>query len=228
MKPKLLAPILLACAAFLAGCAAPARVEQMAVSGQPAQRVAESPLRGNVAVRDVTGGKETNPMWMSNVSSGEFAQAIEQSLRAVGLLATNRQASPFQLTAHLQSLEQPAFGLDMTVTASVNYVLVERASGKDVFQKTVTAPYTAKFSDAFAGVERLKLANEGAIRVNITQLIDELFRLKPETLGIAPASTAPAASREDRLRELKKLYDTGLITQDVYLERQKAILEGAK
>jgi hypothetical protein len=207
---------------LISGCATPARVDQMTVSGQPTQRVAETPLRDNVAVRDVTGGQETNPMWKSNVSSGEFALAIEGSLRTVGLLALNRQAGRFMLTAHLQSLEQPVFGLDMTVTASVNYSVVERATGKEVFQKTVVAPYTAKFGDAFVAVERLKLANEGAIRTNISQLIDELFRLKID--GVAIEQGAPQ-SREEKLKELKRLSNAGLITNDVYLERQKEILE---
>jgi hypothetical protein len=33
-----------------------------------------------------------------------------------------------------------------------------------------------------------------------------------------------AASKEERLRELKHLYDEGLVTDDVYRDRQKAIL----
>ena len=213
------------CVALISGCAAPARVDQMTVSGQPEQRIAATPLRENVAVRDVTGGRETNPMWMSNVSSNEFSQAIEGSMRTVGLLAPNRQAARYMLSAHLTSLDQPFIGLDMTVTASVKYSVVESASGKEIFQKTVIAPYTAKFSDAFAGVERLKLANEGAIRTNITQLIDDLFRLKIE--GVAIEQSAPQ-SREEQLKELKRLSDSGLITNDVYLERQKAILNNSK
>jgi hypothetical protein len=222
MKVRIIWSALLILVALISGCATPARVDQMIVSGQPAQRVAETPLRGNVAVRDVTGGQETNPMWKSNVSSSEFALAIEGSLRAAGMLAPNRQAGRFMLTAHLQGLEQPVLGIDMTVTASVNYSMVERATGKEVFQKTLATPYTAKFSDAFAGVERLKLANEGAIRTNISQLIDELSRLKIEGIAIEQGSTQ---SREEKLKELKRLNDAGLITNDVYLERQKAILE---
>jgi len=211
----------------LSGCASPARVDQMVTSGQPAQRVAPTALRGNVALNDVTGGKETNPMWVSNVGSSEFSQALEGSLRTVGLLAPNRQAGRFTLTAHLQSLEQPMFGLDMTVTASVNYVVVERATGKEVFQRTIAPPYTAKWGDAFVGVERLKLANEGAIRTNISQLIDELFNLKIEAVAIDTSSpkTNVTLTSEEQLTELKRLNDAGLITKDVYLERQKAILE---
>ena len=38
--------------------------------------------------------------------------------------------------------------------------------------------------------------------------------------GYSPAAT----SREERLRELKHLYEEGLVTDDVYRDRQKAIL----
>jgi len=42
---------------------------------------------------------------------------------------------------------------------------------------------------------------------------------------VIPASEAPAvSSKEARLRELKHLYDAGLVTDDVYRDRQKAIL----
>jgi outer membrane murein-binding lipoprotein Lpp len=222
--------VLLVSVFLLVGCASPARVDQMMTSGQPTQRVEQTPLRGNVAVKEVTGGKETNPMWMSNVGSNEFTQALEGSLRTVGLLAPNRQEGRFSLTAHLQRLDQPMFGLDMTVTAAVDYVVVERSTGKSIFQKTIAVPYTAKFGDAFVGVERLKLANEGAVRTSISQLIDELFQLKIEDISIAvsPLNTKLTQTGEDQLKELKRLNDAGLITKDVYLERQKAILEKSK
>ena len=42
----------------------------------------------------------------------------------------------------------------------------------------------------------------------------------------ANASTLTASeSREDQLRELKRLHDAGLITQEVFVERQRKILE---
>jgi hypothetical protein len=78
------------------------------------------------------------------------------------------------LLADLQRLKQPVFGFNMKVTAVVNYQLRERSSGMPVFQTEVTTPYTAEMSEAFLGVERLKLANEGAIRENIEHLILEL------------------------------------------------------
>lgn len=218
----LLVPTLIGVLA-LAGCAAPARVDQMVASVQPSQRVNQSPLKNSVAVADVTGGKETNPMWKSNVGSAEFSEALDGSLRAAGLLAPSRQGGLYTLTAHLENLDQPAFGgFNMTVSAFVRYTVVERKTGKTVFNRTISPPYTATMGDAVLGVTRLKLANEGAVRTNISQLIDELLALKIEGVTVAPSVEAA----EEKLKELKRLKDAGLITNDVYLERQKVILNG--
>jgi len=164
---------------FLGGCATPARVDQMTVAS-PAVAPASVPeaLRQNVAVKDVTGGQETNPLWTSQVSSSEFERALEASLRAATLLQPNRQGGRYMLSAQLDKLDQPFIGISMTVTATVLYMLVERSTLKTVWEKTITTPYTASFGDAIIGVERLKLANEGAVRTNIAALIAELLRLK--------------------------------------------------
>jgi hypothetical protein len=42
--------------------------------------------------------------------------------------------------------------------------------------------------------------------------------------ALPPAGAANAASKEARLRELKHFYDEGLVTEDVYRDRQRAIL----
>lgn len=177
MTKRILALIAVAIPLFLTGCAAPARIDQMVSVAAPQQRVAQTPLRANVAVREVSGGKETNPMWVSNVGNSEFEQALEGSLRDAGLLSAGKQAGKYTLIAHLENVEQPMMGLAMTVTATVSYSLVERATGKEVINRRITLPYTAAFSSAFAGTERLRLANEGAVRVNIGKMIEELFAL---------------------------------------------------
>ena len=181
---KLLVPVLLCITFILTGCATPARMEQMVAPVQPAQRVVKTPLRDNVAVTEVTGGKETNPMCMSNVSSGEFERALETSLRDVGLLSNGKQAGKYVLVANMEKLDQPFIGISMTVTASVQYTVIDRASRKEIFSRTIAIPYTASFGDAFLGTERLKMANEGAIRVNIAALINELFSLKLDAIAI--------------------------------------------
>lgn len=169
---------------LLSGCAAPARTDQMTAQTSPAQRIAETPMRNNVAVNDVSGGKETNPMWMSNVGNSEFEQALEGSLREAGLLSAGKQAGKYLLTAHMQKVEQPMFGASMTVTVTVNYVLMERASRKEVLNRTVSLPFTAAWNSSFIGTERLRLANEGAIRVNIGKIIDEIFAIRADQVVV--------------------------------------------
>lgn len=168
---------------LLAGCATPARIDHMSATSSAQHRTVETPLRNNLAIKDVTGGTETNPMWVSKVSSSDFEKALEASLRSAGLLA-DRQAGDFVLTADLTKLEQPFIGLDMTVTSSVRYMVVQRSSGKTVFDRTVTTPFTAKLSDALIAIERLKLANEGAIRTNIGELLSQLMDLKIEGVAL--------------------------------------------
>jgi len=147
---------------------------------QAKSAIATSALRGQIAVKEVTGGRETNPMWVSNVGSSDFERALESSLNRAGLLATSRMGSRYTLTAHILKLDQPLMGASLTVTATVQYTLVERQSQRTVFDRPISASYTAKWSDAFLGVERLKLANEGAARENISRLIDNLASLPVE------------------------------------------------
>ena len=184
MKKLTIASLLIISAVLMTGCASPARVNEMTTSASAAQRIANTPMRNNVAVREVTGGKDTNPMWMSNIGGSEFEQALESSLRDAGLLSSGKQAGKYTLTVHMEKVEQPMFGASMTVTATVNYSLVERASGKEVFNRTIALPFTAAWNSSFIGTERLRLANEGAIRVNIGKIIDELFAVRVDAVAL--------------------------------------------
>ena len=166
--------------ALLGGCATGARVENMEVAGQPAQRIAPTPLRQQIAVGEVSGANEDNRLWQSIVGNAEFASALKNSLRATGLLAAG-PAAHYTLSAQLIEIDQPFVGINMTVSAKVSYTVIEQSSGKMLWQQTLVTPYTALFGDSLYGLERLRLANEGAIRSNLSQLIDALFRL-----GIGP------------------------------------------
>ncbi len=172
--------------ASLVGCAAPARIEQMTTTSSMATRAKaeSSALRQSVGVKEVTGGKETNPMWISNVGSSEFEQALEASLKDVGLLAPIKPAAKYHLIANLEKLEQPMIGFSMTVTSSVRYMLVDVASKKTVYEKSVVVPYTASVSDAFVGTERLRLANEGSIKANIQQIIDDMIAFRADGVTV--------------------------------------------
>ena len=162
--------------AVLAGCATPAAVEQMAVSLPVTQT--NPALKNSVAVAEVTGGRETNPMWTSQVSSDAFRNALEQSLQNAGMFNKIVAGSKYQLTADLTRLDQPMMGFDMTVSSTVRYSLIETQTRKEVYARVIQISYTAKMSDAFIGSQRLKLANEGSVKANIESFVNDLIALK--------------------------------------------------
>ncbi|MEY2862522.1 MAG: hypothetical protein RLY58_229 [Pseudomonadota bacterium] len=184
MKKQLLAITVIS--ALVTGCAAPARVDQMTSTKIPSANAQAAALKSSIQIQPVTGGKATNPLWTSQVSSEAFQSALSASLNSAGLLGTT--TAPYTLDSKLVSLKQPKIGLDMTVTATVDYQLMNTSSKAAVFKKTIITPYTATVGDAFVGTERLKLANEGAIRKNIEEIIDVLLnaKLQDGQISVAP------------------------------------------
>jgi len=161
---------------LMAGCAAPARFDQMSVYTSAQQT--NPALKGGVGVADVTGGKDTNPGWKSEVSSDAFRRALELSFENSGLLSRILAGSKYRLTADLIKLDQPFAGIDMTVTSTVRYSLADASSLKEVYGRTAQVSFTAKFSDSPLGAERLRIANEGAVKENIKLLLNDLASLK--------------------------------------------------
>lgn len=133
----------------------------------------QSKLFEAVTVAPVNGGKKTNPLWTSEVSNEDFAEALRQSFAAHAMLATD--SGDYRLDAELVKLKQPVMGIDMSVTSDVKYTLTNTATGAVVFEDVISKKYTAKMSDAFVGVKRLQLANEGSIKSNISALIETMI-----------------------------------------------------
>lgn len=165
--------LILAVACFTAlasGCATQATSQAMTVlpGGLSANPNAE--LRGRITVTDVSGGKETNPLWVSQVGNLEFRKALEQSLALSGFLA--KSGTPqLSLSAELVSLDQPVIGLTFDVTSVVNYKLHR---DNTIEQIPITATGSASFSDSWVGSERMRIANERSIKKNIEELIRKL------------------------------------------------------
>ena len=159
--------------AVVAACASPARMNAMIPERSADTLISEnSPLAEAITIAKVDGGSETNPLWMSEVGNPEFRAALESSLANHAMLA--KGPGKYRLDVTLSKLDQPFSGIDMTVTASVRYRLLDQTTNAPVYEELITQPYTASFGDAFLGVERLRLANEGAIRVNIATFLKEL------------------------------------------------------
>ena len=130
-------------------------------------------------VVQVTGGSESNSMGASQISSADFASAIQTSIAQSGLFAKLAPAADadYEIDVHIVRLTQPTFGLSFTVTMEADWSLVLRSQKKTVWEKAITSTFTATVSDAFAGVKRLRLANEGAAKKNIEDAITQISAL---------------------------------------------------
>lgn len=140
-------------------------------------------MKHNLQVSEVQGGEETNPLWTSEIGDAEFQGALKQSLNNAGLLSQGD--APYSLRATLLRVDQPLFGLDFEVTSEVEYVLVDNSSDRELFRETLRTPYTAGIGDAFIGIKRLRLANEGSARENISALLKRLAALNIETKQVS-------------------------------------------
>lgn len=154
----------------LGGCATSATSQAMTVQPQAAA-VVNPKLKSAIRVSAVTGGKDTNPLWTSQVDNDGFKKALEDSLAIAGYLAAPNANAPYALTADLKELDQPLFGLTFDVKSSVVYKLSGNGAAKEM---PVATTGTAGVSDAFVAIERLRLANERSIQENIKALLKEL------------------------------------------------------
>jgi len=164
--------VTIAALAWLCGCATSADPARMAVGPITADNDFPQPLRHSMCVRSVTGGEETNPLWVSKVDNDGFRSALAASMEKAGLIAAG-DVCKYHVDANLLGLSQPIMGFDLEVTSHVNYKVYDSA-GQPILLETISAPYNAKFSEAFAAVVRLQRANEGSIRASISQFLEKL------------------------------------------------------
>jgi hypothetical protein len=155
---------------YLVGCATPASQQAMTIGISDVPTQLNPNLKNGLSVVGVTGGKETSPLWTSQVDNSGFRSALEQSLLAVGYL-TSTNNSKFKVEAELIELKQPFMGLNFDVVSTVKYKISNQI-GTEVFP--ITATGTATFSDSAIGIERLRIANEKSIKENIKQFIQKI------------------------------------------------------
>jgi hypothetical protein len=174
MKRMKISVLALALAAALAGCATPATYQAMTVQPGPQASAPNPKLKGQVEIAAITGGKDTNPLWTSQVDNDNFKKALSDSLAIAGYQPVSGQPGKYRLSAELKELDQPLMGLTFDVKSSILYTL-EAADGS-VSKRTipVNATGTAGVSDAFVAIERLRIANERSILENIKRLLKEL------------------------------------------------------
>lgn len=173
MSRYFVATALLGWAILGLGCATPAKPSAMI----PASYELTGRHSFSVSVSG-EGGKKTNPLWTSEISTEDFVSAVESSLRGSGVFSSvlHGEQGDYKLHVTLALVDKPLIGFSLTVRISSRWTLTDR-TGKIVFDDFVRSEHTATTKDAFAAVERLRLANEGAARKNIQLGIERLSKL---------------------------------------------------
>jgi len=185
--------LVVASSLLLAGCATPVASDRIKAESLTLQN--HHPFSVSVSV---AGGRETNPLWVSEVSNDAFAQAIRDSIASSGLFrSVVSSGEEYSLAVEITKVSEPGFGIDMTYNLTANWVLTRLADQKIMLQEEVAASHTATMGDAFIGAVRWKLAEEGAARANIEDGLTRISQLKlaepaKPVIASAPVIIPPA------------------------------------
>lgn len=133
------------------------------------------PRPGSLAleVREVRGGRGTDPMASPQISAPEFADALSQSFRRVGILAPDG-ASALAVEADLLRLDSPGKTNESPAYITVAYQVFRPGQAEPVFRTTIRSGYVVPMRAAPTGVGRIRVALEGAARKNIAALLGQL------------------------------------------------------
>lgn len=126
----------------------------------------------------VAGGSETSALGKSQISNDAFQQAIVASIEKNKTFSSVVKGAngDYRLAVTVVSLDQPSFGFSFTVNMEAAWSL-KKADGTVVMQESIKSEGKAGATEAFAGVERLRLANEAAARNNIAAGLGKLGAL---------------------------------------------------
>ncbi len=115
----------------------------------------------------------------SNIADEDLKAAIESSITQNKVFKTVVQgaAADYDLMVTIVRLDKPMFGLSFNVEMEATWVLVKQSDRSIAFKQGIKSSHTATFSDAAAGVTRLRLAVEGAAKKNIEQGLKAIANL---------------------------------------------------
>lgn len=158
---------------LLGGCAAPAQHTAMVpVSLQVAKHHQKS-----VAVT-VGGGSETSAAGKSQVSDAELKLAVISAINQTKTFSSVVDKSgDYILDVAIFSVTQPSMGFSFTVGIEMGWTVKRVDTGAVIWQEAIKSEHTTGATEAFAGVTRLKMATEGAVRNNVAKGITKLSAL---------------------------------------------------
>lgn len=171
---RVAAPALVVTAAAVSGCAiAPSTPASLVpATVEPGARHMQTV---SVAVSGVS-SHTTAQRHLSDESVAEaIATAIDKNKTFSQVIKGG--TGNLRLTVALLNADYPAMGLNFTVKNEMIWEL-KRADGSSVWKEAIKSEGSATTSEAFAGVERIRLAAERAVSNNIAQGLGKLAKLK--------------------------------------------------
>jgi len=161
---------------FAGGCAA--RSKMMVPAGfEVGKRIP-----GSVKIDEVVGSHETNsfPLWMSQISSTAFTEALVDSVAKSGLFdsVVKTDDADYILDVTILYYDQPLVGLDLDIKMKTRWELTDTKKLIPVWSDTFEIAYKARVSDALLPAERSQKAYEGAVRATIAEGIKRLSQAR--------------------------------------------------
>lgn len=157
---------------LLGGCASPLTHEGMVPTGMVISKKHQETVRLNVS-----GGAETSEGLA--ISNAALEAALNQAIIDSKLFSqvVKGNGGDYVLTANVFSMHQPMFGMAMTVKMEVGWTLKQVSNDKIVWQEAIRSEHTSTPGEAIAGVTRVRLATEGAVKNNIAEAVSRIGAL---------------------------------------------------
>ena len=129
-----------------------------------------------VSINESIGGKETNPLWTSQISNKAFTEALNNALTQSGVFQSVIKGgdSDYILDVTILEYDQPWLGADIDIRMKTKWELADAKTLVPVMSETFETTYRAKLTDALIAAERLQKAHEGSVRTNIKEGIRRL------------------------------------------------------
>jgi len=163
MKGLRLMVLLVAAPLLLAACGTPS-----AALMAPLELRFEAKFEGPATV-SVSGSNE------NLVKNADIQAAVSSALAGSGLFGGGEDK--FRVTLSVLSIENPMFGLDLESKLRIRWRLTNASTGAELWTETISSSHVAKLGDHLIAAERIKLANAGSIKANITQAISKMASL---------------------------------------------------
>lgn len=113
------------------------------------------------------------------IPQAEMALALREAVVTSGLFPSTGDdgGEGYQLLVVITGYDPPQAGFTITATLTSRWLLTREGGSEPLFQDFLKSTYTCGVGDAFVGMKRFRLANEGAVRAMIADGLEKISRV---------------------------------------------------